>query len=209
LSYHQQLAGLGLGQIDPSALTCLLTLPGVIEIDMDQSDDELEAVWDVVKRAGRGALKNLQSMRQAEGESMTADLIANVKQLKEMVGQVELLVPQVAEQYRKRLEERVGKILSEQGAVLNPADLVREVAVYADRCDVSEELVRLRSHLAQFDTALQSKESCGRKLDFLTQECFRETNTVGSKANDAEITKYVVDMKTVIERMREMVQNVE
>jgi uncharacterized protein (TIGR00255 family) len=99
--------------------------------------------------------------------------------------------------------------MSEQNFALNDADLIREVALYADRCDISEETVRFRSHLEQFNSALASRESCGRKLDFLTQELFRETNTMGSKANDAEITKHVVEMKTVIERIREMVQNVE
>ena len=208
-SYCKQLTGFGLGQIDHPTLAALLTLPGVIETDTEQSDDELEAVWAVVKQTMNDALENLQAMRKTEGKSMTADLAANSELLQTLVGHVEALASNVAGQYRKRLEERVGKILSEHGMVLNPADLVREVAVYADRCDVSEETVRFRSHLAQFAEALNAKESCGRKLDFLTQELFRETNTVGSKANDAEMTKFVVEMKTVIERIREMVQNVE
>ncbi len=213
-SYFEQLVDLGgklghLGEIHAPALDKLLTLPGVIETEADQSDGELETVWNIVKRTMEDALKNLQAMRKAEGDSMATDLAANTEQLRTLLGGVEILAPNVAEQYRKRLEERVGKILMEHGATLNPADLVREVAVHADRCDISEETVRFRSHLAQFDEALKSKESCGRKLDFLTQELFRETNTIGSKANDAGITKHVVDMKTVIERIREMVQNVE
>jgi len=208
-SYYKQLVAFGLGQISNPTLSGLLALPGVIESDAEQSDDALEAVWEVVKLTIDAALKSLQTMRKAEGESMAVDLAANVEQLTLLVGNVEMSAPNVAEQYRKRLEERVGKILAEHGVTLNPGDLVREVAVYADRCDVSEEIVRFRSHLGQFGEALNSKESCGRKLDFLTQELFRETNTVGSKANDAEITKYVVEMKTVIERIREMVQNVE
>ena len=207
-SYFKQLVDLGWNEASTS-LNNLLTLPGVIETDAEQSDDELETVWNTVQQALDGALGKLQTMRQAEGESMAADLCANVEQLRTLIGGIEALAPNVAEQYRKRLEERVGKVLAEHGAVLDPVDLVREVAVYADRCDISEEIVRFRSHLAQFDEALKSKESCGRKLDFLTQELFRETNTIGSKANDAEMTKHVVDMKTVIERIREMVQNVE
>jgi len=206
-SYYDQLVKLG--AVHAKTMESLLTLPGVVETDTEQSDDELEVVWSVVKQTMDDALASLQTMRKAEGESMTMDLVANTKQLQTLVGGIEALAPNVAESYRKRLEERVGRILTEHGAVLNPADLVREVAIYADRCDVSEEIVRFKSHLAQFEEALNSKESCGRKLDFLTQELFRETNTVGSKANDAVITKYVVDMKTVIERIREMVQNVE
>ena len=208
-SYYKQLVALGLGRITNPTLAGLLTLPGVIETDAEQFDSELESIWQVVKQTVNDALNNLQTMRKAEGESMAVDLAANVELLKVLVRNVEMLTPNVAEQYRIRLEERVGKILAEHGAILSSADLVREIAIYADRCDVSEEIVRFRSHIAQFDEALKSKESCGRKLDFLTQELFRETNTVGSKANDAEITKHVVDMKTVIERIREMVQNVE
>ncbi len=186
----------------------LVSLPGVIDTDVERGEDD-EATWTTVEKALSEALKKLQGMRQIEGESMARDLAGNLKILEDRIAQVEELAPNVAPAYRQRLTERITKIMENQGHTFNDADLVREVALFADRCDISEETVRFRSHLEQFTAAMKAKESCGRKLDFLTQELFRETNTIGSKANDAEITKQVVEMKTVIERMREMIQNIE
>ena len=104
---------------------------------------------------------------------------------------------------------RLNKLLQEYEISVEAADVVREIGIFADRSDISEEIVRLRSHLKQFDTILSARESNGRKLEFLIQEMLRETNTIGSKANDAEIARHVVEIKTAIERMREMIQNVE
>ena len=140
---------------------------------------------------------------------MAKDLTANVESLCQLIGNIAELAPRTAPTHQQKLKERIEKAMEEQGLPLGDADFIRELAVYADRCDISEELVRFQSHLEQFTSAMQSKESCGRKLDFLTQELFREVNTIGSKANDADITKHVVEIKTVIERIREMVQNVE
>src|SRR5207244_1090803 len=105
-----------------------------------------------------------------------------------------------------RLSERLGKMLEEYQITLQPNDLVREISIYAERSDISEEVVRLRSHLEQFSTIMALEESSGRKLDFLTQEMFREANTIGSKANDVEISRHVIEIKTAIERIREMIQ---
>lgn len=213
-SYYEQLvrlnAQLGLnGDQHAPRIDRLVGLPGVADVDSDRNDNENETVRTVLEKALREALDRLDEMRRTEGESMAKDLRSNLGQLQEMVGKVEELAPGVAPGYRLKLMERIGKVMSETGLTVAEADLVREVALFADRCDISEETVRFRSHLEQFGTALDGKESCGRKLDFLTQELFRETNTIGSKANDAEITRNVVEMKTVIERIREMVQNVE
>ncbi len=101
------------------------------------------------------------------------------------------------------------KVLAEFEVTLDPADLIREVSIFAERSDISEEIVRLRSHLEQFDELMEQPESSGRKLEFLTQEMFRETNTIGSKANDVEIARHVIEIKAAIERIREMIQNVE
>jgi len=103
----------------------------------------------------------------------------------------------------------VQRALAEVQLTLDPADLFREISLFADRCDISEEIVRLRSHLEQFDALLDAPESSGRKFDFLTQEMLREANTIGSKANDVEIARHVIEIKTAIERIREMIQNVE
>ena len=183
-------------------------LPGVI-IDGALDRDPSEEAWGAVEANLRTALTALDQMRDREGESMAKNLRDLCAQLTERVGQIEQLAPGVAERYREKLIERVGKIMAERQAELDPADLVREVALFTDKADISEETVRFRSHLDQFDQAMKLSESCGKRLDFLTQEMFREVNTMGSKANQPEITNLVVEMKTIIERVREMVQNVE
>lgn len=214
-SYFEQLldldASLGLaGETQHPRLDLLAALPGaVIEADRDLSELDHQRVWNVLEQATRQALDKMQEMRRTEGDSMARELRRNVQNLRDLLAGVERLAPNVASQYRLRLTERIEKIMSENNLTLDPADLVREIALFADRCDVSEEIVRFRSHLEQFETTLDDKRSCGKKLDFLTQELYRETNTIGSKANDAEITRHVVEMKTEIERIREMVQNVE
>ncbi len=122
---------------------------------------------------------------------------------------IELRAPLVADSYRGRLTERLTKTLADYQVTLQPADLIREISIYAERSDISEEIVRLRSHLEQFAATLELPESSGRKLEFLTQEMFRETNTIGSKANDVQISRHVIEIKAAIERIREMIQNVE
>ncbi|MCG8449476.1 MAG: DUF1732 domain-containing protein, partial [Pirellulales bacterium] len=111
--------------------------------------------------------------------------------------------------YRQRITERVNEATSSLNVTVEPADLVREICLFADRSDISEETVRLRSHLNQFDQAMQLKESAGRKLEFICQEMGRETNTIGSKGNDTEISRQVVEIKTALERIREQIQNVQ
>jgi uncharacterized protein (TIGR00255 family) len=211
-SYIKQLSDTAteLGQTNYTPpLDRLIVLPGVIVSEHETSEEENEKVWTLLEKATREALDSLRRMRKTEGESMGKDLTANVEILRRLITDIAELAPRVAPLYRQKLKERIEKVLEDQGLSLGEADFVRELAVYADRCDISEELVRFQSHLEQFTSAMQSKESCGRKLDFLTQELFREVNTIGSKANDADITKHVVEAKTVIERIREMVQNVE
>jgi len=191
------------------AIDRLVFLPGVVSTENENNETENEKIETLLEKTIRGALDALQTMRKTEGESMAKDLATNVESLRQIIGKITELAPRVAPLYRQKLKERIEKVMTEQSLSLGDADFVRELAVYADRCDVSEELVRFQSHLEQFTSAMQSRESCGRKLDFLTQELFREANTIGSKANDADITKHVVEIKTVIERIREMVQNVE
>jgi uncharacterized protein (TIGR00255 family) len=123
--------------------------------------------------------------------------------------QIERRAPLVIEDYRNRLLDRLKRTLAELDIHLNPSDVIREVGMFADRSDISEEIVRLRSHLDQFQATMKLPESAGRKLDFLTQEMFRETNTIGSKANDMEIARHIIEIKTAIERIREMIQNIE
>jgi len=140
---------------------------------------------------------------------MAADLAANLQVIRSALDSVEERAPLVVEAYRNRLNERVGKVLAELKAMLEPADILKEVSLFADRCDISEEIVRLRSHLDQFSQIMDAPESSGRKLEFLVQEMVREGNTIGSKANDVEIARQVIEVKAALERIREMIQNIE
>lgn len=160
-----------------------------------------------VLQAVQAALDAHDTMRLREGEALERDLRERRQGLAELVAQVAERAPQVVEEYQGKLQQRLVKLLHD--TELDPQRLAQEVALMADRCDVTEELVRLQSHFVQFDEALALAEPVGRKLDFLMQELNREVNTIGSKANDATVTALVVQMKAELERMREQVQNIE
>jgi uncharacterized protein (TIGR00255 family) len=193
---------------DAAQLAPLLALPGVVHEPHAQFD-EIESQWPKIEGAVSAALTHLSQMRLDEGRRMAADLVANAKAIATELKKVEARAPLVVEAFRSRLSERLTKLLAEVGVNSQPGDVVREVALFAERTDISEEIVRLKSHLQELDSVMAAAESQGRKLDFLIQELFRETNTIGSKANDAEIARHVIEMKTAIERMREMIQNIE
>jgi uncharacterized protein (TIGR00255 family) len=185
----------------------LLELPGVV---LEKAvNDSAEDRWPLIAPVLEEALARHTQMRRKEGDAMARDLKANCREVTEVLDAVAQRAPAVVEAYRARLTEKINVLLADLGVRVGPADVVREVGLFAERCDISEEIVRLRSHLQQFDATLAEKESNGRKLDFVVQEMFRETNTIGSKANDAEIARHVVQIKTAIERIREMIQNVE
>ena len=209
--YRQQLVDLsGKWQYknrEPS-LEALLPLPGVVD---DASGEAVDAAadWPVIETTLKAALENLGRMRTDEGRAMAADLTANCRCVAESLDQIERRAPLVVEDYRTRLFERLKRTLADLGVHLEPSDVIREVGLFTDRSDISEEIVRLRSHLDQFHQTMELPESAGRKLDFLTQEMFRETNTIGSKANDVEIARHVIEIKTAVERIREMIQNIE
>lgn len=196
------------GSSEPVGLESLLALPGVVNEDT-LAIPEAEQDWPVIRSTLEAAIDAMDRMRLDEGRAMTVDLRANCRQVGDCLTVIQKLAPLVAEGYRTRLEERLNKILAEYQVSLAPGDLIREISLFGERCDISEEIVRLRSHLDQFDAILDSPESCGRKLEFLTQEMFREANTIGSKANDVEIARQVIDIKGAVERIREMIQNVE
>ena len=140
---------------------------------------------------------------------MGVDLEANRQAIGASLEQIAVRSPVVVDNYRTRLQERLKRALGELSITLEESDILKEVSLFADRSDISEEIVRLRSHLEQFATIMQATESSGRKLEFLTQEMVREANTIGSKANDVEIARLVIEIKTAVERIREMIQNVE
>lgn len=208
LNYAKQLQKLTSDGISLASSDSLLALPGVVS-EPSGSGNSDDAVWQVIQPALSSALDDLQSMRKTEGDAMGADLAENAQGIAEQLAIIEARSPEVVTAYQTRLRERIQKSLADLDVKITSSDLIREVGVFAERCDISEEMVRLRSHLEQFATITQSNEASGRKLDFLIQEMFRETNTIGSKANDATIAQHVVEIKTRIERMREQVQNVE
>ena len=190
------------------SLSALLPLEGVVHQQSTILHD-VEADWPLIGRTLEAALEQLGRMRAEEGRAMAADLNANCRAVAESLSTVENRSPQAVDDYRARLHEKLQKILEKHSILLDPSDLIKEVSFFADRTDISEEIVRLRSHVQQFLSTMELSESSGRKLEFLTQEMVSEANTIGSKANDVEIAKQVVEMKTAIERIREMIQNVE
>jgi uncharacterized protein (TIGR00255 family) len=186
----------------------LLALPGVVR-EAEVTADYSEHVWGVVQAALGEALARLNAFRREEGKAMAADLRANCDLIAGELDKVAARAPTLVDSYRTRLHERVQSLLEEYQVTLDPADLIREVSIFAERSDISEETVRLRSHLEQFGAIMEKEDSAGRKLEFLIQEMFREVNTIGSKSGDVDIARSVVEMKTAIERLREMIQNVE
>jgi uncharacterized protein (TIGR00255 family) len=209
--YWQQLVELsGKWQCKNSepSLEALLPLPGVVD---DASGETIDAAadWPAIETTLKAAMESLGRMRTDEGRAMAADLTANCRSVAESLDHIEHRAPLVVEDYRNRLLDRLKRTLGDLGVHLEPGDVIREVGLFTDRSDISEEIVRLRSHLDQFQESMALPESAGRKLDFLTQEMFREANTIGSKANDVEIARHVIEIKTAVERIREMIQNVE
>jgi len=197
-----------IGLQDPIDLTGLLQLPGAIGGTEGATIDP-ETVWPLLQEATALALQNLDAMRAVEGAAMAVQLRLDAASITESLQQIGELAPRVVIQYRERLEGRITRFLEQRGLEVPPLDLLREVQLYADRCDISEEITRLSSHLQLFADTLSGSDASGRKLDFIIQEMFRETNTIGSKASDAQIAALVVEIKCALERMRELVQNLE
>jgi uncharacterized protein (TIGR00255 family) len=192
----------------PIDLQQLLALPGVID-EGARGDEDPREDWPVIEPVIQLALAAMAKMRAEEGVALAADLAHNGRQIMELLDAIARRSPDVSQTYQARLTQRVEQALSDLNVTVDPADLIREVALFADRSDISEEIVRLRSHLQQYEAALMLPESSGRKLEFIAQEMGREVNTIGSKANDAEISHLVVEIKTALERIREQIQNVE
>jgi uncharacterized protein (TIGR00255 family) len=166
-----------------------------------------EDIWPGLKEALLKALKQLVLMREREGQALAKDLTTRLKSLQTHVKKIHELAPNVQHHYRENLIERLKHAGFE--TTLEDERLLKEVALFADRCDITEELTRLQSHFEQFHALLKKSEAIGRTLDFLLQEMNREVNTLGNKGNDLTISRLVVEMKTELEKMREQVQNVE
>lgn len=194
-----------LGLDDDLSASLLLQLPGVIHYS--SVEDDADAVWPILERALKIALRELVAMRRKEGAALGRDIARRLGILGKHLDVVKTVAPGVTARYCEALAKRLeGAGLSIK--VDDPA-VVKELAVFADRSDISEEITRLDSHLKQAAGLLRKSEPAGRTLDFLAQEMFREINTIGSKANDIHITREVISFKTELERIREQVQNVE
>jgi uncharacterized protein (TIGR00255 family) len=194
--------------VAPPELATVLTLPGVLD---DGAFDATTAqqMWPVVERTIRSAAVHMGEFRRREGASMADELQTQCVAIASQLDQITAMSPQVIIEYRDKLLQRVNELVKDLDTRLSPSDVLREVAIHSDRCDITEEITRLRSHLGQFQKLLDDKTSQGRKLDFMCQELFREVNTIGSKSNHVGIAHAAVEAKVSVERMREIVQNVE
>jgi uncharacterized protein (TIGR00255 family) len=195
-----------LGLPDDLKASALLSLPEVVVYERSAAD--IAALWPVVAQALAAALASLQAMRKKEGAALGRDLRARMKQLAKLAREIEARAPAVAETYRAALLKRIATALPD-AELANDERVLKEIVLFADRSDVTEEQVRLDSHLKQAEGLLKTGGVVGRTLDFLVQEMGREINTIGSKANDGAITRRVIAFKTGLERIREQVQNIE
>lgn len=193
--------GLG-GELSLALLASQKDVVTLREGDLDET-----ALRQCLDRALGAALEAVVKMRRAEGEATLTDMAERLRLLEEMLAEVEARAPQVPGEWLAKLEARLAKLKNDLD--LDPQRLGQELAIYADRCDISEELTRFKSHLVQFRALFSQDEAVGRQMDFLVQELNREVNTMGSKSNDAELTRKVVAMKAELEKIREQVQNIE
>lgn len=178
--------------------------PDVLNIQNEQDDDKIkEEVIEVLN----DAIDNFISMRQTEGSKISEDLLKRLDYIQAKVNEISKFSTGLIEEYVVKLETRIKEILKDQE--IDKQRLAQEVVIYADKCSVEEEITRLNSHILQFKNLLSSDETVGKKLDFIVQEMNRETNTIGSKSNNLDITNRVIDLKTEIENIREQIQNIE
>jgi uncharacterized protein (TIGR00255 family) len=196
--------------VDPeSLLGQVLALPGVAP-EGSGAATTIDEEWPAIEGVVVEALEQLQSFRQQEGRRMAQELLIYRSEIGEHLDCIRNQVPKSIAGLRDRLLERVRTLLADAGATVSQTDLIREVAIAAERSDVAEEITRLASHLEQFEQIVRTENDApGRKLEFVVQEMGRETNTIGSKANDVEVSKQVVQIKATLEKVRELIQNVE
>ena len=186
-------------------VTSLMRCPDVVTETV--ADGEEEKLAEIVRETIVRAVGSLNAMRDAEGKKLKADLLSRADTVEELAEKIRVRAPEIKEEYRRKLEERMKEILSD--VRFDEGRLLQEVAVYADKTNIDEELTRLKSHVFQLRRICEEETDAGKKLDFLMQEFNRETNTICSKSNDIGITKLALALKNEIEKMREQVQNIE
>ncbi len=206
-AYRDALQGMAetLSVRDDCSVMGLSRFPDVLSVRKNEADEE--AIWNVVRETAAAALEKFIAMREREGERMRDDVLSRRAFLLERVAIVEERSPQTVREHMDKITERMRELLG--SATVDEQRLLTEAALFADKIATAEETVRLRSHLDQLEQLVCSSEPVGRKLDFLVQEINRETNTIGSKAQDLQLAQVVVDMKAEIEKIREQIQNIE
>jgi len=207
LTYRDALAKLAdqLDLLNDVSLLRLASYPDVLVLN--QRAEDLDEVWPSMEMALVEALDVCDKMRRDEGDAMAADLQERLSQFAGVVSKIEERIPELLQEREAKLKERLEKLLG--NVQLDPQRLTQEIAILSDKTDVTEEIVRLSSHIKQFRAFLESEEATGRKIDFLLQEFLREVNTMASKINDADIAHLTVDLKAELEKMREQIQNIE
>ena len=186
----------------------LLSLPGIVR-PVSPDEDGIEQTRESVLGVSQEAIDKLKQMRSTEGSYLGEELNGHCRAIEKDIEQIRIRIGGVVKEYAKKLKQRADLLLAEAKLKLDEETLAREVAIFADRSDISEEIARMDSHLQQFVQSCQANEQAGRRLDFISQEMLREANTIASKASDCEIVRCVVDMKCLIERIKEQIQNVE
>jgi uncharacterized protein (TIGR00255 family) len=206
--YLEQLQQLGdyLKLENHADLLSLTRMPEVLKVESAELDQE--EAKQALEQALSGALAHLDQMRRHEGDMLEQDILSYLDQIQQLTSEIARLAKQTPSAYKSALEERI-KHLTENVIDIDPERLIQEAAFFADRIDISEELSRLTGHIDHFRHLLEAQEGVGRKLDFMVQEMNREINTIGSKANNSDISKHVVDVKSILEKIREQIQNVE
>lgn len=177
-------------------------------IKCEEKEEDADLLWGMLKLALAESLKNLKEMRCEEGIKLSNDIDTRCDLLKDYIEDVEKYSYNVVNEYKEKLNSRIAEIL-ENPSLIDENRLAQEVAIYADKCSITEEIVRFKSHITQLKKAIHKDESIGRKIDFLIQEMNRETNTIGSKSSDLNITNLVVEIKSELEKIREQIQNIE
>jgi uncharacterized protein (TIGR00255 family) len=196
-------------ELAPGADVPLSLLGAIPDLFVSSSESELERIQAATRSAFEVAIRGLDTMREREGATLRQDLTKRLDRVRHLAQEVERRSPEILEAHKKRLQERAERLRIGADLEVDAPRLEQEIAIFAERCDVCEELTRLESHCSQFSALLASDESIGRRLDFLLQEMAREANTIGAKSLDARVSHAVVEIKAEIERMREQVQNVE
>ena len=213
-AYHKALqevgAAIGLEELNINSAQEVMYLSRCQDvINVKEGFFDVETVWHKVEQAVNEALKNLVAMRETEGGNIYGDFIYRADLIAEKLTQIEARSPMVVEEYQAKLTERLNNLLADHNITVEPERLLQEVAIFADRASITEEIVRLKSHIKQFKNIINSDQPVGRKLDFLIQEFNREANTIASKANDYTLAQIVVEIKAEIEKIREQIQNIE